>query len=138
MFRLWITLAGLLGALGVALSAWSTHALPQLLPPETLALGLERARAANQQHLLHSLALFGVALWSGFARAQSSRWLHAAGCCFVLGIAGFSGGIYLIRLLADIHTGPLLRIVPLGGSCLILGWLCLAVAGWRNQPPWRT
>ncbi|THF66159.1 DUF423 domain-containing protein [Pseudothauera nasutitermitis] len=129
MFRFWMTLTGLLGALGVAVAAWSSHGLPQFVAPDQLELAVERARAATLHHMLHTLALFGVALWS---RTQATRWLDAAGTLFVLGIAGFSGGIYLIRLIAGIHEGPILYIVPLGGICLILGWLALAAAAWRR------
>lgn len=123
-----MTLTGLLGALGVAMAAWSTHGLALVVPIEQLPLALERAHAATLHHMLHTLALFGVALLS---RQAPSAWLNAAGTLFVLGIAGFAGGIYGIRLLAGINEGPLIYIVPIGGTCLILGWLALAVTGWR-------
>lgn len=130
MFRLWITLTGLLGAIGVGLAAWSTHGLPAFVPADQLAIAAERARAANLHYLLHTLALFGVALWS---RQPHSRWLTLAGALFVLGIAGFAGGIYALRIFAGIHSGPLIYIVPTGGFCLIFGWLALIVAGWRDK-----
>lgn len=129
MHRIWFVLTGLLGALGVAAAAWSSHGLPHLVPPEQLADALEKARSATLHHMLHTLALFGVALWT---RQRASRWVHLAGILFVLGILGFSGGIYLLRLLAGINEGPLIYVVPWGGTSLILGWLALAVAGWRE------
>jgi uncharacterized membrane protein YgdD (TMEM256/DUF423 family) len=93
-------------------------------------IAAERARAANLHGLLHTLALFGIALWS---RQAHSPWLTVAGTLFVLGIAGFAGGIYLIRIVAGIDGGPLINVVPFGGFCLIFGWLALGVAGWQQR-----
>jgi uncharacterized membrane protein YgdD (TMEM256/DUF423 family) len=130
VFRIWITLTGLLGAIGVGVAAWSSHGLPSFVPADQLPIAIERARAANLHHMLHTVALFGVALWS---RHNPSLFLNLAGSLFVLGIAGFSGGIYLLRIIAGIHEGPLINIVPFGGFCLIFGWLALIVAGWRER-----
>ncbi len=130
MFRTWITLVSLLGAIGVALAAWSTHGLASFIPAEQLPLAAERARAASLHHMLHTLALFGIALW---ARQAPSRWLNLAGLLFVTGIVCFSGGIYTLRIFAGIHSGPLINIVPFGGFCLIFGWLALGVAGWKSR-----
>lgn len=130
MFRIWITASSLLGAIGVAVAAWSTHGLPAFVPAEQLAIAIERARAASLHHMLHTLALFGIALWS---RQGRSPWLTVAGTLFVLGIAGFAGGIYLLRIVAGIDRGPLINVVPFGGFCLIFGWLALGVAGWQQR-----
>lgn len=129
MFRFWITLTGLLGAIGVGLAAWSSHGLSHFVTPEQLPLALERARAASLHHMLHTLALLGVALWS---RQQPGPWLNIAGALFTLGILGFSGGIYFIRLIAGIDDGAIIHLVPFGGFCLIFGWLALIAAGWRK------
>ncbi|THF65345.1 DUF423 domain-containing protein [Pseudothauera rhizosphaerae] len=131
MFRLWIVIAALFGAIGVSLASWSSHGLAHFLDPDTLAVGLERARAANLHHMLHTLALFGIALW---VRQGANAWVHGAGVLFAVGILGFSGGIYGLRIFAGIHEGPWIYVVPLGGASLILGWLALAIAGLRPQP----
>lgn len=130
MSRIWFVITGLSGAIGVVLAAWSTHALPHLVPADQLARGLEMARSASLHHMLHTLALFGVALW---VRQGAGAWVQAAGVLFTLGILGFAGGIYALRLWAGINDGPVIYIVPMGGTCLILGWLALAVAGWRQR-----
>lgn len=130
MFRTWITLVSLFGTVGVALAAWSSHGLASFIPAEQLAVAAERARAASLHHLLHTLALFGVALWS---RQAPSGWLNLAGGLFSLGILCFAGGIYVLRIFAGIHTGPLINVVPFGGFCLIGGWLALGVAGWKSR-----
>ncbi|ENO90691.1 DUF423 domain-containing protein [Thauera linaloolentis] len=125
----WITLAGLLGALGVGVAAWSSHGLPHFLPADQLALGQARAQAANLHLLLHTVALFGIGLW---LRQGPNPWAHAAGVLFTLGILGFSGGIYVLRIFLGIHEGALTNAVPAGGFFLIFGWLALAVGGWRQ------
>lgn len=94
MFRIWCTIAGILGAVGVAVAAWSTHGVPHMVVPERLQEALGRAETATLHHMLHTLALFGVALWSRHGR---NAWVHVAGTLFLLGILGFSGGIYLVR-----------------------------------------
>ncbi len=130
MPRLWMTLSGLFGAIGVAMAAWSAHGLAAFVPPDELAHAISRANTANQYLLVHALALLGV----GVAQRQApSPWLFVAGVLFVLGMVGFAGGLYALRIFAGIHTGPTVYIVPLGGTCLILGWLVLAVAGWRMR-----
>lgn len=127
MTRCWGTLAGLSGAMAVMVSAWASHGLARSLPPEVLARAITQAQSATHLHLIHSLALLGVAIW---LRVQPNRWLHLAGALFVLGILFFSVGIYVMHLWWPVlGTGGLSRLVPLGGVCFILGWLALAVAG---------
>lgn len=130
MPRLWMTLSGLFGAIGVAAAAWSTHGLAAIVPADELAVALQRAQTANLYLLVHALALLGVAVASHKA---ATPWLNAAGALFALGTLGFAGGLYLLRIVAGIHSGPTVYIVPAGGTGLILGWVALAVAGLR----WR-
>ena len=55
---------------------------------------------------------------------------------FTAGMTMFSGSIYALVLDPD-HFKPLGPVTPLGGLCLIGGWVALAVtknpamAGWR-------
>lgn len=128
--RGWAVVAATSGFSFVALAAWASHGLPRLVPPEQLPATLEAARSAALMHGVHSLALLVLALW---LRLGGSRWLHVAGACFVLGLLGFVGGIYGVRVFALQGTG-FTRVVPWGGSLLMLGWLCLGVAAWRQGP----
>lgn len=130
MPRLWMTLAGLFGATGVALSAWSAHGLAALVPAHELAQAISRASTANQFLLFHALALLGVAVAQ---RQTPSVWLNVAGALYVVGMLGFAGGLYGLRIVAGIHSGPTVLIVPVGGSALILGWVALAMAGVRGR-----
>ncbi|MOA49425.1 hypothetical protein D3C78_1723060 [compost metagenome] len=77
--------------------------------------------------LVHALALLGVGV---LALRWRSRLLTVAGGLFAGGILLFSGSLYLLTL-SGLRVGP---VTPLGGVCLLAGWLCLGVAAWRAQP----
>ena len=115
-------IAGILGASAVGLGAIGAHALADLLPPGDL----ETYRLAARYQLVHAVALLAVA---ALARGARGRLLPAAGWLLTTGTVIFSGSLYFLVL-----TGPraLGAVTPLGGVCLIAGWLCLAAAGLRN------
>ena len=110
----WILAAALLGALGVTLGAFGAHGLQTKLSAEQL----ESWDTAVRYHLLHSVALLALALFS----AGSGRSIQLSGWLFSLGILFFSGSIYLLVLTGQRWLGP---VTPLGGLCLIAGWLSL-------------
>jgi uncharacterized membrane protein YgdD (TMEM256/DUF423 family) len=118
MDRTFLFLAGFLGFLGVAAGAFGAHALRDALDPPLLAAFNTGAR----YHLLHAVALLGVAL---LADRKPSTAVSVAGWSFVLGIALFSGSLYALAL-----TGarPLGAITPFGGMTLLIGWAALAVS----------
>lgn len=121
--RAWLTWGAALGALGVALGAFGAHALEGHLA-DTLAAS-EAARAlqtwevAVRYQMYHALALLVTGLW---ANAHPRRALTIAGWAFVLGVAIFSGCLYVLVLTGLKLLGA---IVPIGGVLLILGWLAL-------------
>ena len=106
--------AALLGALGVTLGAFGAHALQTRLGSEQL----ESWNTAVRYQLLHSVALLALALFS----AESGRSIRLPGWLFGLGIVLFSGSIYLLVLTGQRWLGP---VTPVGGLCLIAGWLSL-------------
>jgi uncharacterized membrane protein YgdD (TMEM256/DUF423 family) len=111
---LWITVSALLGAIGVVLGALGAHALEARLTPERLASW----GTAVDYHLLHSVALLALALFS----AATGRSVALPAALFTTGIVLFSGSIYLLVLTHQRWLGP---ITPLGGLCLIAGWISL-------------
>ena len=121
MIRWLLILAGFLGFSSVALGALGAHALKTRLLPEMLEL----FRTAVWYQQIHALALMGVGVW---ALHRPGRWLQAAGILFVLGVLGFSGTLY-VHALWGWHFG---LMTPLGGSALMLGWLCVLVTAWRT------
>lgn len=126
MRKLWIPIAALLGATGVGMAAYASHGLGFVADP----VAREAVRATLQQavllQLLHALALLAVGVWA--LLGAPSRWRCAGGGLLVVGVLLFSGLIYL-RTFTGIETFR--PLVPWGGTCLMLGWVALGVAGWR-------
>ncbi|MCL5952277.1 MAG: DUF423 domain-containing protein [Chloroflexi bacterium] len=119
MSQLFFALAGISGALAVALGAFGAHALRRRLSHETI----ETFRIGVQYQMYHALALLGVALALGRSRAPVL--LTSAGWLFILGTLLFSGSLYLLTLLRLRWLGS---VTPLGGIAFIVGWLCLFLA----------
>lgn len=115
----WWRIAGIVGALGVALGAFGAHGLKDVVADPS---HIERWwNVGARYHLVHALALLGVA-------AHPAR-PAIAGWAFVVGIVLFSGSLYLMTLTGQTKLG---MITPLGGVAFIVGWLTLAFAGGRS------
>ena len=110
---MWWRVAGILGALAVALGAFGAHGLKARIDDPHL---LEVWETAARYHLIHAVALMGVA-----AHPASPVW---SGRLFVAGIFIFSGSLYLMTLTGQRWLGA---ITPIGGVCLIAGWVVLAM-----------
>lgn len=123
MSRPFVLLAAFFGFTGVALGAFAAHGLRGRLSPEYLAV----FQTGVLYQLIHALALLGI---GALALHWRSRLLSAAGSLFAAGILLFSGSLYLLTLSG---VGKLGMVTPLGGTCLLAGWLCVALAAWRAQ-----
>ena len=106
------TAAAILGATGVALGAFGAHALKAMLEANDR---IDTWETAVFYHLVHSLALLILSTQPSMRRSTFY--------CFVGGVAVFSGSLYLLCLSGLNWLGA---ITPIGGICLIAGWLsCL-------------
>jgi uncharacterized membrane protein YgdD (TMEM256/DUF423 family) len=121
--RTWLALGALLCALAVALGAFGAHGLKDVLQEGGHVATWE---TASRYHLLHGLALFATGL---AARELSRNVCRAAGVLFALGMLLFSGSLYWLALGGPAWLGP---VTPLGGTCLIAGWIVLAVGALRG------
>lgn len=121
MSRLWLGLGAVFGFAAVALSAWAAHGAPKVLDAPRLAV----LSSALTMQGWHALALLAVGLWQRQAPALPVR---LAGLAFALGVLLFCGAVYLSAL-GGVSLGPL---APIGGSLLMLGWLCLLWAALRR------
>jgi uncharacterized membrane protein YgdD (TMEM256/DUF423 family) len=110
----WIWIAAVLGAAGVVLGAFGAHALETRLDPDAL----DSWRTAVQYHLLHAVALLALGLYA----TDGDRRVTLPAALFSIGILLFSGSIYLLVFTQQRWLGP---VTPLGGLCLIGGWLSL-------------
>jgi uncharacterized membrane protein YgdD (TMEM256/DUF423 family) len=68
---------------------------------------------AARYQLIHAAVL----VFAGWIGARLAGWLFAAG------VAIFSGSLYMLALTGTRWLGA---ITPLGGLCLLAGWLALA------------
>ena len=120
--RVFALAGALLAFAAVAAGAFGAHALGSRLTADVLAV----FESAVRYHLVHALALFAVAWastqWPG-RTTQTSGWL------FIAGIVLFSGSLYLLALTGQRGFGV---ITPVGGLCLLAGWLALAWSAWRG------
>ena len=105
-------LAALAGFLAVALGAFGAHGLQPVLEKNgTLATW----QTAALYHVAHAVVLLVLAQKTAVARVPFAL--------FGAGIVVFSGSLYA---LAVTNVKWLGAITPLGGVCLLAGWLALA------------
>ncbi|MEQ1932822.1 MAG: DUF423 domain-containing protein [Fimbriimonadaceae bacterium] len=106
-----IRVAGVFGFLAVLLGAFGAHFLKSRITPELLV----SFQTGVHYHLAHALALLALAL--------SNRPFPRVFLAWTIGICIFSGTLYLYAL-----TGSKVfaMITPLGGMCLMAGWVMLA------------
>lgn len=122
--RFLLTTACIAGGTAVILGAFGAHGLKGKLTPDALA----SFDTGVRYQLFHALALFAAA-W--LAERSGGGLPLAAGVLWSIGIVLFSGSIYLLatRALLGIEgwrwLGP---FTPLGGLCLISGWVVLLLA----------
>ncbi|XP_015178145.1 PREDICTED: transmembrane protein 256-like [Polistes dominula] len=105
----YVKLAGLSGAIAVSLGAYGAHNINAEKFPEQAKI----FDTANRYHFFHTLALLGAPL---------CRRPGLATIFFLSGIIMFSGNCYYIAFTNDKRFS---RMAPIGGTCLILGWLSL-------------
>lgn len=107
-------IAAVTGFLAVALGAFGAHGLNGVLTRNgTTAIW----QTAAFYHFIHAVMLFVIAGRKPFA---SGAW-----CCFLGGIAIFSGSLYLLAVTNLTWLGA---ITPVGGISLLAGWFWLAFA----------
>jgi uncharacterized membrane protein YgdD (TMEM256/DUF423 family) len=122
MSRLFLTAGSLLGGLAVAAGAFGAHGLKAFLEAHGQAGNWE---TAARYALVHALATVAVGT---LAAVRPAPGLAAAGWCFLVGTAIFSGCLFALTLSGIKILGA---VVPIGGVLLIAGWMLLAYAGWH-------
>ena len=119
--KVWLVIAGLNGALAVALGAVAAHALTGKLDAHAMSL----FETAARYHMYHALAI-GLAAFA--IRDAAAGAATVAASFFLTGILLFSGSLYLLAL-----TGSrgFAFVTPFGGLCFLIGWGALALAATR-------
>ena len=122
MARIWFLCGALLGGLGVTAGAFGAHGLKAHFEANGQAANWE---TAARYALFHALATVAVGT---LAAVRPAPGLTAAGWCFLVGTAIFSGCLFALAVSGVKMLGA---IVPIGGVLLIVGWMLLAYAGWH-------
>ncbi len=111
------------GFTAVAAGAFGAHKLRPLLEAGGR---YEVWQTAAHYHLLHAVVLLVLALHlRREADPVAMVRLARAADLFAAGIALFSGSLYALALGAPRWLGP---VTPLGGLCLLAGWLAVGHA----------
>lgn len=141
--RIWIALGAVLAGLSVAAGAFAAHGLDGYFkekyagasPREIAGVSipasqkyLQDFKTGAEYQMYHALGLIAV----GFVlQLRKSRAASVAGWSFLIGIAIFSGCLYLLTLTGYRWLGA---IVPIGGVAFLVGWAALACAAWTPMP----
>lgn len=129
-----LVLAGVCGALGVAVGAFGGHGLEGFLESrqwtdEIVARRTEQFEIGVHYHLVHAVALLGLAaLERTVALSRPQRTIRFAAGLMAAGILLFSGSLYALVLTGETWLGA---VTPLGGLCWIAAWSLLALAAWQ-------
>ena len=124
MGRVFMVILGIAGAMSVGLGAFGAHSLEARLSADMLAT----FETAVRYQFYHTLGLVAVVIAIG--RWPASKLPVASGWLFVLGMALFSGSLYLLVATGKSWLGA---VTPLGGVAFIVGWLLLAAVAWRDR-----
>jgi len=105
-----ISLAGISGALAVALGAYGAHMMqPGKVDPHLISV----FETANRYHILHTIALLSMPLM---------RRPYLVGSLMTLGMILFSGSCYIQALTG---STAIRQVTPFGGMTLIAAWLSM-------------
>lgn len=117
-----LLLGALNAALAVMMGAFGAHGLKARVSPALL----ETWATASLYHFHHALALLLVGV---LARQFGGAGFVTAGWTLFAGMVVFSGSLYLLVLSGHRWLGAM---TPIGGTAMIIGWLLLAWAIYKN------
>lgn len=114
----------LFSGLGVMFGAFGAHVLKQSLSADNLQVFI----TGTNYQILHGLALLLLSALEG--KLNCSHRATVTGWLFLFGIVFFSGSLYVLSLTGIKAMG---MVAPVGGICLIAGWLMLAIYIWQAK-----
>ncbi|XP_076435595.1 transmembrane protein 256 homolog [Babylonia areolata] len=110
--RSFVRIAGLSGALAIAMAAYGAHGMSQEPPDSRLRTTF---MTGNRMHLINSVALLASPL---------ARRPVLVGTLLTVGMVLFSGSCYYHALTGNQQVR---YVTPYGGILLIVGWLAMAL-----------
>ncbi len=129
MSRRILLTASLSGAIAVMFGAFGAHTLKNVLSAGALEIW---AKGVEYQ-FYHTFALLFLSRFAASGNDKLTDWSYIF---FTLGIVFFSGSLYLLATREVLNLGfvsAIGPITPVGGLCLILGWLLLFIAALKRK-----
>ncbi len=139
MHQRFLLIGAILGLLGVLGGTFGAHGLrPSLASIEKATASerlellekkqelAERWEVAVRYQMYHAAALLAL----GLSALKATKLVNAAGWCFIVGVVIFSGTLYALTLTGQRWLGA---ITPIGGVCIIVGWVLLAIAATKRD-----
>ncbi len=117
----WIVLGSISAFLSVSIGAFGAHGLKSDLGDDLLTT----FETAARYQMYHALAIIFLGLIMNSFQSPLFDW---SGWLFVLGTLLFSGSLYLLVLTGIKTFGA---ITPIGGICLLAGWVFLAIGAYK-------
>jgi len=108
----------------IALGAFGSHGLKQILSPETMAT----YQTGVQYHFYHALGLILLGLIR--FHMPSSRLIPISGWLMLMGILLFSINLYVMSLTGIRQLG---MVAPFGGLSFMSAWIILTYAIWKEK-----
>ena len=123
---------GLLGAIAVALGALGAHALKLKMNEGIITADqLNSFDTAVKYQMYHTLAMLVLFILS---KQITSKFINYAYYSFFTGIVLFSGSLYFLCT-RNLWQAEWLKVLgpltPIGGLFFVVGWLCIAVVGYK-------
>jgi uncharacterized membrane protein YgdD (TMEM256/DUF423 family) len=120
--RYFYRIAGIILALSaVVLGAFGAHALKDILITKNAVTVWE---TAVRYQMWHALALLILSLFP-----EENIRSKSVGRFLIIGTLLFSGSLYALAIGAPRWMGP---VTPIGGLCLMTGWISLLVSVFKN------
>ncbi len=123
MHKGFLKTAAVFGALSVILGAFGAHALKDTISDHAIAI----FETGVRYQFFHALALLMVAMLYKDLGGSLLKW---AGGLFITGMIIFSGSLYILTMLTALVSPDykwIGAITPIGGMCLITGWLLMFI-----------
>ena len=118
MQKIFLSIAGIIGLLSVAIGAFGAHGLKKVLEENNRLPNFE---TAVKYQFYHVFALIAVAL---LMDKYSEKMMIYAGYSFIAGILIFSGSLYILSLTNITKWGA---VTPIGGLFFIIGWVLMII-----------
>ncbi|MED5392028.1 MAG: DUF423 domain-containing protein [Pseudomonadota bacterium] len=119
---IFLILAAFLGALALLIGSLGAHLWQDILADRE---SVGRFHRAENYLFYHAL---GLAVVAQLVERFPAQKFQSVGWCLTAGVIIFSGSLLVYSV-----TGfqLIIKITPLGGSLLILGWILLGIRSWQ-------